>query len=290
VSQAELIPEWQEIVRYLADGPRHQQLIETDDYKAVLVGLEAGQKIPPHPAAAATYHFLDGTGTMVVNGERLSVSPGATVVVPAGVPRSVEADTRLAFLGSHGVLGAKKTARQPFKKVGLVALLGMILMYGFMIAATFLVARSSPIAMMFSGGMDLGWGMWGFMILPFAGVLIMFAMMFVFYRLAARSSGSMSSMMGHGGLMARMMGHNHDSEQLQRKESDVTTHTYDIPSVNCGHCKMTIERKVGELAGVTSVNVDVAAKQAVIKYSPPATKSWIETVLTRIGYPPTGGR
>jgi copper chaperone CopZ len=53
---------------------------------------------------------------------------------------------------------------------------------------------------------------------------------------------------------------------------------------------MTIERKVGELAGVTSVNVDVAAKQAVIKYSPPATKSWIETVLTRIGYPPTGGR
>jgi copper chaperone CopZ/quercetin dioxygenase-like cupin family protein len=288
MSKVELFPAWQEIIRYSADGPQHQKLMETDDYKAVLVGLEADQKIPPHPAAAATYHFLDGTGAMVVDGERLGVSPGATIVVPAGIPRGVEADTRLAFLGSHGVPGAKKTVWQPFKKVGLVALLGMILMYGFMIAATFLVARSSPIAMMFSSGMDLGLGMWGFMILPFAGMLIMFAMMFVFYRLTARSSGSMARMMSHGGLMAQMMGHNIDSEQSQNKETNVTTHTYDIPTVNCGHCKMTIEQKVGELAGVASVNVDVAAKQAVIKYNPPATKSGIETALTKIGHPPVG--
>jgi copper chaperone CopZ len=66
--------------------------------------------------------------------------------------------------------------------------------------------------------------------------------------------------------MAQMMGHHHDQEQSQHKETGVTTHTYDIPSVNCGHCKMTIEQKVGELAGVASVNVDVAAKRAVIKY------------------------
>ncbi len=288
MSKVELFPAWQEIVSYSADGPRHQKLMETDDYKAVLVGLEANQKIPPHPAAAATYHFLDGTGTMVVDGERLGVLPGATVVVPAGVLRGVEADTRLAFLGSHGVPGAKKTAWQPFKKVGLVVLLGLILMYGFMIATTFLVARSSPIAMMFSSGMDLGLGMWGLMILPLAGMLIMFAMMFVFYRLTAGSGGSMARMMGHSGLMVQMMGHNPDNGQSQRKETNVTTHTYDIPSVNCGHCKMTIEQKVGELAGVASVKVDVAAKQAVIKYNLPATKSGIETVLTKIGHPPAG--
>jgi len=286
MSQAELFPAWKEIITYSAGGPHHKELIETDDYKAVLVGLEADQKIPPHPAAAATYHFLDGTGTMVVNGERLSVSPGATVVVPAGVPRGVEAETRLAFLGSHGVRGANKIVGQPFKKVGLVALLGMVLMYGFMIAATFLVARSSPIAMMFSSGMDLGLGMWGFMILPFAGVLIMFAMMFVFYQVAARSSGPMARMMGHGGLMVGMMGHHHDNEQSQHKETGVITQTFEIPSVNCGQCKMTIEQKVGELAGIASVNVDVAAKQAVIKYNPPATKSDIETLLTKIGHPP----
>ena len=49
---------------------------------------------------------------------------------------------------------------------------------------------------------------------------------------------------------------------------------------------MTIEQKVGELAGVASVNVDVAAKQAFIKYSPPATKAGIEALLTKIGHPP----
>ena len=30
----------------------------------------------------------------------------------------------------------------------------------------------------------------------------------------------------------------------------MTTITYDVPSVHCGHCQMTIEREVGELAGV----------------------------------------
>lgn len=286
MSQAELFPAWQQMITYSADGPRHQKLIETDDYKAVLVGLEADQKIPPHPTAAATYHFLDGSGWMIVDGERMGVRPGATVVVPAGVPRGVEAETRLAFLGSHGGPGAKTPAWRPFKKVGLAALLGMILMYGLMIVATLLVARSSPIAMVFSSGMDLGWGMWGLMILPFAGMLIMFAMMFVFFRLSGGSSGSMARMMSHGGLMAQMMGHTHDNGQPQHKKTSVKTHTYDIPTVNCTHCKMTIERKVGEVAGVASVNVDVEAKQAVIKYSLPATKSEIETMLTKIGHPP----
>jgi|GEM_PF-450545 len=286
MSQAELFPAWQEIITYSADGPQHQKLMETDEYKAVLVGLEANQNIPPHPAAAATYHFLDGTGWMVLDSERLAVGPGATVVVPTGVPRGVEADTRLAFLGSHGVPGAKKTAWQPLKKVGLVALLGLILMYGFMILATLLVARSSPIAMMFTSGMDLGLGMWGLMILPFAGMLIMFAMMFIFYRLAARSSGSMARMMNHDGLMAQMMGHAHDNELPRSKEINITTSTYNIPTVNCDHCKITIEQKVGELAGVASVNVDVETKQAVFKYNPPATKSEIETLLCKIGHPP----
>ncbi|MGB3713338.1 MAG: cation transporter [Candidatus Promineifilaceae bacterium] len=283
--QAELYPAWQEIITYSTDGPHHKKLIETDEYKAVLVGLEANQKIPPHPASAATYHFLDGTGWMVVDGERLGVGPGATVVVPTGVPRGVQAETRLAFLASHGVSGAKKPAGWPFKKVGLVTLFGLILMYGLMIVLSLSIFRTGPIAMMFSSGMDLGLGMWGLMILPFVGMLIMFVMMFVFVRLTAGNSGSMARMMSHGGLMAQMIGHSHDA-QPQRKETSMTTRTYNIPTVTCNHCKMTVEQKVGELAGVASVRVDVEAKQAAIKFVPPSTETEIEELLAEIGYSP----
>ena len=66
----------------------------------------------------------------------------------------------------------------------------------------------------------------------------------------------------------------------------MTTLTYNVPSISCRHCKMTIERKVGKLAGVTSVNVDVDAKQAVIKFDSPATEAEIEALLAEIGYPP----
>ena len=38
---------------------------------------------------------------MIVDGERLAIRPGATVVVPEGAVRGVEAETRLAFLGSQ---------------------------------------------------------------------------------------------------------------------------------------------------------------------------------------------
>ena len=66
----------------------------------------------------------------------------------------------------------------------------------------------------------------------------------------------------------------------------MTTVTYSVPAVSCGHCKMRIERSVGELPGVASVEVDVDARQAVIAYGPPATPTEIEALLEEIGYPP----
>ena len=62
--------------------------------------------------------------------------------------------------------------------------------------------------------------------------------------------------------------------------------TYTIPTVSCSHCKMNIEREVGKLSGVASVNVDVDAKKAIIKYDSPTTETEIETLLIEIGYPP----
>ncbi|MCB9135856.1 MAG: hypothetical protein H6636_10555 [Anaerolineales bacterium] len=96
-----LISDWKEKVVFSQEEPQPYPLVATDKLKAVLVGLEPGQKIPSHPAPLAVYHFLDGEGWMIVNGEHFSVQAGATIVVPEGATRGVDAKTQLAFLGTH---------------------------------------------------------------------------------------------------------------------------------------------------------------------------------------------
>ncbi len=87
---------------FAADGPKPQFLIDTPQFKALVVGLEAGQQIPVHPGEAAMYHVLEGEGLMTVGEETFAVQPGVTVVAAAGVKRSINAKTRLVFLGSKG--------------------------------------------------------------------------------------------------------------------------------------------------------------------------------------------
>jgi quercetin dioxygenase-like cupin family protein len=87
---------------FAADGPKPQFLIDTPQFKALVVGLEAGQQIPQHPGEAAMYHFLEGEGLMTVGEETYAVKPGVTAVAAAGVKRGIKANTRLVFLGSKG--------------------------------------------------------------------------------------------------------------------------------------------------------------------------------------------
>ena len=84
------------------DGPKPQFLIETPQFKALVVGLEAGGQIPVHPGEAAMYHFLEGEGLMTVGEESFAIKPGVTVVAPSGIKRGMNAKTRVIFLGSKG--------------------------------------------------------------------------------------------------------------------------------------------------------------------------------------------
>jgi quercetin dioxygenase-like cupin family protein len=87
---------------FAADGPKPQFLIDTPQFKALVVGLEAGGQIPIHPGEVAMYHFLEGTGFMTVGDEVFEINPGVTVIVPSGVKRGMNAKTRIIFLGSKG--------------------------------------------------------------------------------------------------------------------------------------------------------------------------------------------
>lgn len=92
-------PDYLQEVRFAAAGPQPQVWLDSPTLKVVLVGLEPGQRLPAHPGPAGVYHFLEGSGWMMVADERHAVRAGATVVVPDGARRGIEAETRLAFLG-----------------------------------------------------------------------------------------------------------------------------------------------------------------------------------------------
>ena len=87
---------------FAPDGAKPQFLLDTPQFKALVVGLEAGQQIPVHAGEAAMYHFLEGEGLMTVGEETFDIKPGVTVVAPSGAKRGMNAKTRVVFLGSKG--------------------------------------------------------------------------------------------------------------------------------------------------------------------------------------------
>ncbi len=74
-----------------------------------------------------------------------------------------------------------------------------------------------------------------------------------------------------------------------RKETKImTSKTFNVPNISCGHCTHTIETEVSELAGVASVQADQASKQVTVAWDAPATWEKIQAVLQEINYPPEG--
>lgn len=65
----------------------------------------------------------------------------------------------------------------------------------------------------------------------------------------------------------------------------MTTVTYSIPNISCGHCVHTIQMEVSELPGIQSVVADQSTQQATIVFEPPANEEQIKSLLTEINYP-----
>ena len=68
----------------------------------------------------------------------------------------------------------------------------------------------------------------------------------------------------------------------------MTTVTYKIPNISCGHCVHTIQSEVIELDGVKSVVASFDNKEAIITFEAPATEEKIKTLLAEINYPVAG--
>ena len=65
----------------------------------------------------------------------------------------------------------------------------------------------------------------------------------------------------------------------------MTTVTYSVPNISCGHCVHTIQSEISDLAGVISVTANQEKRTATITYEPPATEEQIQLLLAEIDYP-----
>lgn len=61
--------------------------------------------------------------------------------------------------------------------------------------------------------------------------------------------------------------------------------TYTVPNISCKHCVHTIKMELSELAGVQSVEGDVATKRVTVTFEAPATEETIKALLAEINYP-----
>ena len=98
--QALHLADSQALARFGEFGPQPQFLLDSQRLKVLVAGLTPGQEIPSHAESLAMYHILTGAGTMTVNGDQLTVSPGSTVIVLDGATRGLRADTQLIFLAA----------------------------------------------------------------------------------------------------------------------------------------------------------------------------------------------
>ena len=67
----------------------------------------------------------------------------------------------------------------------------------------------------------------------------------------------------------------------------MTTVTYNIPNISCGHCVNTIQLEVSELPGVEMVEASADSKTATITFDEPATEEGIKALLAEVNYPVT---
>lgn len=65
----------------------------------------------------------------------------------------------------------------------------------------------------------------------------------------------------------------------------MSTITYLVPGISCGHCVHTIKTELSDLAGVSSVDAEVDTKKVTVQFDAPATEQKIKELLAEINYP-----
>ncbi|MCO5184286.1 MAG: heavy-metal-associated domain-containing protein [Anaerolineae bacterium] len=65
----------------------------------------------------------------------------------------------------------------------------------------------------------------------------------------------------------------------------MTSKTFVVPNISCGHCVNTVQNELSELQGVATVSADQDTKQVTVEWDAPADWESISALLDEIGYP-----
>ncbi len=69
----------------------------------------------------------------------------------------------------------------------------------------------------------------------------------------------------------------------------MTTQTLKVTGMSCGHCKAAVEKAVGAVPGVKTVEADVAGARVQVSYQDQgATLDLVKTAITETGYTVAG--
>jgi quercetin dioxygenase-like cupin family protein len=81
-------------------GAAKKDLLKTGSFNVVLVCLEAGQEIPPHPEPyAVCFYVINGKGMFTVGNEQVELSSGGLIFVPVNETRGILSREKLTLLG-----------------------------------------------------------------------------------------------------------------------------------------------------------------------------------------------
>ncbi|WP_029090455.1 heavy-metal-associated domain-containing protein [Brevibacterium album] len=64
----------------------------------------------------------------------------------------------------------------------------------------------------------------------------------------------------------------------------MSTSTYIVTGMTCGHCVMSVTEEVTEVAGVTDVDVDLTSGQMTVTSEGPVTEAAIRGAVEEAGY------
>jgi copper ion binding protein len=71
---------------------------------------------------------------------------------------------------------------------------------------------------------------------------------------------------------------------IRRQETAMTTATYTVKGMTCGHCVSSVKEEVSEVTGVTSVEVDLASGLLTVNSDEPIDTASIAAAVEEAGY------
>ncbi|WP_227979855.1 heavy-metal-associated domain-containing protein [Nocardia spumae] len=64
----------------------------------------------------------------------------------------------------------------------------------------------------------------------------------------------------------------------------MATSTYTVTGMTCGHCVASVQKEIGKIDGVTSVDVDLASGRVQVESAAPLPRADVTAAVDEAGY------